>query len=329
MSGSTLSASLSDVTDFRSVLEQKLKEKKSNLGRVEEDLKKYAPPATQQNNAIQGNAADGNLGNIDRRFKNRLGPANSGGVGGVNRQPLGSRLGPRVGNRNGSGDYDDTDAPSERNGSLRSLVSSRVFVGDSAQASREEAMKEATKDTREVQRSKRMFGNMLLGTLQKFRREETNEGAKEREQKRMEVDKKIEERTEKEREEARAEKEGLFTERKRQRQEIRVLEVQMRRVREFEAWEASKRREMVAVRTRTEPKIYYLPKEHTDGTRAAWDETMEAVEAEIAEGKAKFEDELLKIEEKAKSGKVRLECMRSISKSTNCTLPAQQPNHRR
>lgn len=64
----------------------------------------------------------------------------------------------------------------------------------------------------------------------------------------FQVEAKIDERTEKEKDEAKKAKEGLFSKRKEQRQEIKMLEVQMRRVKEFEAWEESKRKEMVAIR---------------------------------------------------------------------------------
>ena len=74
----------------------------------------------------------------------------------------------------------------------------------------------------------------------------------------------------------------------------------MRRVREFESWEESKRKEMFSIRTKAAPGIYFLPKEHCEETRAAHDESMEAIEAEIKEMKEKFEEDLLKIEERAK-----------------------------
>jgi len=71
----------------------------------------------------------------------------------------------------------------------------------------------------------------------------------------------------------------------------------MRRVEEFEAWERSKRQEMNAIRTRAGPRhVYYLPKQHNDATLGLLEENMERVEAEIAAAKAKFEEDLLKIE---------------------------------
>ena len=76
----------------------------------------------------------------------------------------------------------------------------------------------------------------------------------------------------------------------------------MKRVEEFEAWEKSKRQEMHFIRTSKDNSaapIYFLPKEHNDKTMTALEETMDAVENEIKEAKAKFEEDLLKIEAKA------------------------------
>ena len=46
--------------------------------------------------------------------------------------------------------------------------------------------------------------------------------------------------------------------------------------------------------------IFNVHREHCEETRAAHDESMEAIEAEIKEMKEKFEEDLLKIEERAK-----------------------------
>ena len=173
-----------------------------------------------------------------------------------------------------------------------------------------------------------MFGN-LLGTLQRFRQDETR--VKDREMKKREIEKKIDEKTEKEREEAIKQKKELFSEREKQQHGIKVLQVpykfslhlstmcffaltssfgdphsmfpssfqiQMKRVEEFELWEKNKRRQMSSIRTSASPRLFFLPKEHNDQTMTSLEETMEAIENEITEARDKFEEDLLKIEAK-------------------------------
>ena len=81
----------------------------------------------------------------------------------------------------------------------------------------------------------------------------------------------------------------------------------MKRVEEYELWEKNKRRQMAAVRTQTKPAIFFLPKDHNDSTMTALEETMDAIEKEIADARESFEEDLLKIEAKVTSrSKVRL-----------------------
>ena len=146
------------------------------------------------------------------------------------------------------------------------------------------------------QRNRRMFGN-LLGTLQKFKQDENR--VKEREQKKREIEKKIEEKTEKEKEEAKRTKNELFSEKKKQEHEIRILQVQMDRIEQFEMWEKNKRREMQYIKTNTTtPVIFYMPKEHNEKTLKQFEASVKTIEEEIKVAKINFEDELLKIESK-------------------------------
>lgn len=72
------------------------------------------------------------------------------------------------------------------------------------------------------QRNRRIFGN-LLKTLQQSRQDEKK--VKDRMMKRLQIEKKIEERTGKEMEEARMQKRQLFVDRKKQQLEIKILQV--------------------------------------------------------------------------------------------------------
>merc|ERR1712088_249126 len=202
------------------------------------------PPISRNN--------DRNMGKQQQRgsIRGRLGPpANS-------RPSMESRLGPKVQENESAADQDPFQEET------RSVLS-RVVVEQ--QKSRDEALAEEDQkmDKKEKQRNRRMFGN-LLGTLQKFKQDETR--VKVREQKKKEVEKKIEEKTEKEKEEAKRTKNELFSEKKKQEHEIKILQVQMDRIEQFEMWEKNKRREMQYIRTTTQPYIFYMPKEHNEKT---------------------------------------------------------------
>lgn len=208
-------------TDFREVLKRKMEEKRTQLGKTEENIKKYTAPSLADKPGADASGAPGGMG----RFQNRLGPPTGGHR--VPGRALGARLGPRVDNRPG-GPGGRQVVEEEKFGSVASKVTgggggllSRVVVDNK---SREEVMaeKRASEGVQVQNRNKRMFGN-LLGTLARFRQDETR--VKEREAKKKEVEQKIEERTEKEREEARMEKRELFVNRKKQEHELKVLQV--------------------------------------------------------------------------------------------------------
>ena len=72
------------VTDFRNVIEEKLKAKRDALGETEQHLKKFSVIRDMNN---RGNSQGSRGGSV----RGRLGPPAK-----IGRQPLGSRLGPRV-----------------------------------------------------------------------------------------------------------------------------------------------------------------------------------------------------------------------------------------
>merc|ERR1719320_1560042 len=135
----------------------------------------------------------------------------------------------------------------------------------------------------------RMFGN-LLGTLQKFTKDEVKQ--KEVVEKQKVALKKVEEKNEREKEEMRNRKRELFDEQRKEKKSIQILQIQLKRTEEFEAWETSKKSEVNFIRTKGEVNpIYWLPKNHSDKTKAA-------VEKELEEKKEAFEQELVGIEKR-------------------------------
>merc|ERR1712062_640094 len=131
-------------------------------------------------------------------FKDRLGPVvptrglRSSHQNLDRRTSINSRLGPRVSNSDDpiNDDNDESNVTGESNGyggevTGKGSVVSRIVV---EQKSREDALAEQKQDKKENQRNKRMFGS-ILGTLQKFRADETKD--KDREQKRRKIETKI------------------------------------------------------------------------------------------------------------------------------------------
>ncbi|XP_015592532.1 pinin [Cephus cinctus] len=161
-----------------------------------------------------------------------------------------SRLSARVpSNADDSADEDDT--------AIKPAVSSRVIATPREVPSRQEVIRRERVDERSRQRNKRMFG-ALLGTLQKFRQEETKLKAKE--DKKAEVEARVEEAGRREKEELRKERQQLFLSRKRQLAEVRALEAKLARSKQFQEWRAVQLPLASFIRTRSQPSIYYLPK---------------------------------------------------------------------
>ena len=59
---STLAATATDTTDFRGQLEERLREKKSRLGEVEEGIKKFVPDSVAPGGGNDNNASSSNNG---------------------------------------------------------------------------------------------------------------------------------------------------------------------------------------------------------------------------------------------------------------------------
>merc|ERR1719474_147594 len=104
---------------------------------------------------------------------------------------------------------------------------------------------------------------------------------------------------EREKEEMRNRKRELFDEQRKEKKSIQILQIQLKRTEEFEAWETSKKSEVNFIRTKGEVNpIYWLPKNHSEKTEALLSETKTAVEKELEEKKEAFEQELVGIEKR-------------------------------
>jgi len=265
------------ISDLRQHLEGQLTAKKNALNETEETLRKY----------VGDRAVDGMGG---RPGRGRNGPFTPGREL-VRSKSMAERLGnkPNDQERNGMGENGHGDPEDVVNKSVMSRVVKEI-------KSREETLEEQKSDKKVVDRNRRMFG-ALVGTLQRFNKEEIKK--KDVLEKKKVVEKKVEEKTEREKEEIKNKKRELFDEQKKKKKDIQVLQIQMKRVEEYEIWENSKKVEVNFIRTKTtKPEIYWLPKRHTTKTEALLAESRELVEMEISQRKEAFENELVSIEKK-------------------------------
>lgn len=122
---------------------------------------------------------------------------------------------------------------------------------------REEIVNAQGSDAASRARNRRMFGS-LMGTLQKFCQEESR--LKPKEEKKAQIERKLEDQQLKERENMKKERQDLFLNRKRQQAEIKMLEAKMMRIKELATWEESKKPMANFIKTKAKPRIYYLPK---------------------------------------------------------------------
>lgn len=222
-----------------------------------------------------------------------------------------SRLSARVpSNADDSADEDDT--------VIKPAVSSRVIATPREIPSRQEVIRRERIDERSRQRNKRMFG-ALLGTLQKFRQEETKLKAKE--DKKAEVEARVEEARRREKEELRRERQQLFLSRKRQLAEVRALEAKLARSRQFQDWRAAQLPLASFIKTRAQPPIYYAPKRKHPQTDILLAQSAKELHEEIERREKALVEELELIEVQVGLGKHP----QNFDGSTALPAPAEVP----
>uniref|UniRef100_T1JJ15 Pinin n=1 Tax=Strigamia maritima TaxID=126957 RepID=T1JJ15_STRMM len=199
---------------------------------------------------------------------------------------LGPRTGPRVNRGEDSGDDDDLPH--------KPTVQSSIVATPKEMKSRKDCLEEQKSDSRGLARNRRMFG-LLLGTLQKFKDEETIK--KEKETKRIEIEKKLEAAAEKEKEESKRERQELFLERRKRQANLRRLEHQMEVVKQHDEWELHQKNLLFFIQTKTKPSIFYLPGKHTLVTEERLKDSKKRVEALITERRAQMAEELQAMEQ--------------------------------
>uniref|UniRef100_A0A1L8DB15 Putative pinin n=2 Tax=Nyssomyia neivai TaxID=330878 RepID=A0A1L8DB15_9DIPT len=123
---------------------------------------------------------------------------------------------------------------------------------------REEIVAAQGYDEQSKARNKRMFAVSLLGTLQKFCQEESR--LKPKEEKKAQIEKRLEDQARREKINMEKERKTLFSDRKQQQLQIRMLEQKMSKMHELADWEASQKPLVHFIKTKTKPHIFYKPK---------------------------------------------------------------------
>ncbi|XP_017892082.1 pinin isoform X2 [Ceratina calcarata] len=232
-----------------------------------------------------------------------------------------SRLSARVpSNNDDSADEDDN--------VIKPAVSSRVIATPREIPSRQEVIRRERIDERSRQRNKRMFG-ALLGTLQKFRQEETKLKAKE--DKKAEVEARVEEARRREKEELRRERQQLFLSRKRQLAEVRALEAKLARSRQFQDWRAAQLPLASFIKTRAQPPIYYIPKRKHPQTDLLLVQSAKELHEEIERREKALVEELELIEVQVGLGKHQqnFDGSTTLSATTEVPQPTEEGEENR
>ncbi|KAK5971093.1 hypothetical protein GCK32_008671 [Trichostrongylus colubriformis] len=125
-------------------------------------------------------------------------------------------------------DYDDVDDDDDRDSRPKRTLASTVVMPSIETKSREEKIEEMNKNEKKevTTRNRRMFSNLLMGTLTRFQRDEKKIQKVEKIQadKQLEVEKRLEDKKREEREKIMAERQKLFDERREQEKELRALQ---------------------------------------------------------------------------------------------------------
>ncbi|XP_011213418.1 pinin [Bactrocera dorsalis] len=169
---------------------------------------------------------------------------------------------------------------------LRPRLSSRVIK---ELPTRQEVLKAQGSDSESRARNRRMFG-CLLGTLHKFCQEESR--LKLKEDKKAQVEKKLEQQQLLEREALRKERDFLLIKRQKKQANITTLELKINRLKDFTAYEKTLNNFKSCIKTKTEPCIYYRPYKYCKKTELLLNSSRELLQTEIRKRKILLDNEL-------------------------------------
>lgn len=167
-------------------------------------------------------------------------------------------------------EYEEDDDDLDDDPTPKKALQSQVMLSSKIMKSRTEVLAAQQGDRVTKERNRRMFGS-LLGTLQKFKKEETQ--LKDKEEKKAKIERRLEEDALKEKESLVLKKRELFMQRKQQQRDIKNIEIKMGLVRNFEVFERQINCTMNFIKTEYDPSVFYLPKIHNEKTEKKLDKT--------------------------------------------------------
>lgn len=178
---------------------------------------------------------------------------------------------------------------------LNVQIKSRVVSKDAGLQRREQVIAMQSRQN-DLARNKRMFGS-LLGTLQKFKKEENI--LKSKEDKKAQIEKKLEQQEMEEKIKLKQEREALIENRKRKQFEVKALETKMEKWKDLEIWEEGHRHLVNFIKTSTKPEVFWRPKTWDDKTTELKNKTQQEINEKIAERRKQVADEVKAIEDKS------------------------------
>ncbi|VDK46189.1 unnamed protein product [Cylicostephanus goldi] len=170
-------------------------------------------------------------------------------------------------------DYDEMEDEDDRDIRPKRTLASTVVMPSIETKSREEKIEEMTKNEKKevttrhciVYRNRRMFSNLLMGTLTRFQKDEKKIQNVEKIQaeKYKEVEKRLEDKKREDREKIMAERQKLFDERREQEKELRALQRKKALIQYAEAKKEHYKLLRNFIQTQTKPTLFFAPAKHS------------------------------------------------------------------
>ncbi|GLV40620.1 Pinin [Carabus blaptoides fortunei] len=277
-------------------LQLELEQAKTSLKDVDEHIKKLIGRDPSENQKRTGDESRGRIrGHVNQNFANNRNKPPAAAY--ENDEPNAKKR-----NLDSSVFKRLSDRPRHFEDDMAELIGknqliSKIIVTPKEVPSRQDVLAAQGADEKSKARNRRMFG-ALLGTLQKFRQEETK--LKSQEEKRAQVEKKLEEQQIREREELKKERQDLFLNRKRKQAEIRMIELKMTRMKEHSEWEEKQRPLMNFIQTKSKPHVYFLPKVLNEQNKSLLEGCRQNMEKHIDRKRQDVYEELNQIEQRMK-----------------------------